>query len=422
MGEIYSNAEKVYAYPGYDLGPSVIGMDRVLQSPDEDKEPGLGTILGHLDMFCQPYWARLWIVQELRLAKDVSFWFSAQILKNRHVAKMADWLCDNEKDVRKAVGTTALHLGYQALAERFFETAAPRVQSLLGRSAPPRNADLRTVIDAYRHCICQDYRDKVFGLQALVDPLQRLTIDYSKDAEQMVYSAVEAFVIRAALADRLKDHEIQLWEYESDVKTNMVELSRRVLNEKPDKSFLRHGDLLAAKLASSMNTSLSTPYITKTLTWARLILDLPFVFGGFERSPNVYKKRRTYSRGNWEKVGHAALEFASTAMQIQFSEDLDNADIQFRTYVSEWDHRQRSSTYTQDSFIPVASRIIYEIAKKRKFVLFGSCLWHPTEYPGTGTPSSPSDYSSNGRSNTGGRGAGQDWHNGAPSWRDSMRR
>jgi hypothetical protein len=210
----------------------------------------------------------------------------------------------------------------------------------------------------------------------------------------MVYSAVEALVIRAALADQLQRYELRLWRYESRYKNAKVEHYDPYyiwLQEKPDKCFLGEGDMLAAKLTLSMNTSLSIPYITKALTWARLILHLPNIFGDFKKFPIGYLKKRTYSLVNWEKVGRAALEFASTPMQIRFSEDLLAVDIQYRTYVSEWDHHLRRAGDTEDLLTPVAGRIIYEIAKKRKFVVFGNCLWHPTEYPGTGTPSSRGD-------------------------------
>lgn len=50
--------------------------------------------------------------------------------------------------------------------------------------------DLLDVLDQYCHQLCNDPRDRIFGLLALVKPDQRVAIDYSKSVELIIMEAI----------------------------------------------------------------------------------------------------------------------------------------------------------------------------------------------------------------------------------------
>jgi hypothetical protein len=80
MGGIYAQAAGVYAYLGPADDLPAIPTDF---PPGNSDEIDTQILFALANVFNRPYWRRVWIVPELRLAKQVLFWYSDQILRKK---------------------------------------------------------------------------------------------------------------------------------------------------------------------------------------------------------------------------------------------------------------------------------------------------------------------------------------------------
>lgn len=159
MQQIYQNAECVYAWLGSAENDSDRAMRLIASAKVDDKVSKLDS---HLrlwspddihqplrDLFRRDYWYRLWIVQEIVLAKQVI------VLCGQHCVSLEKmqaycWTGDAEKLIDSRL--------YQPGEAHFALWAA---------------------IAAFHDRSCEDNRDMIFGLQGIVVPAERVPIDYA---------------------------------------------------------------------------------------------------------------------------------------------------------------------------------------------------------------------------------------------------
>ena len=136
------------------------------------------------EMFANPYWSRLWILQETLLARrlkldsgfDFIDWSSFQLL------------CDPEH--KDALVNAPEHIRW--LAKR--TTSAKQI----------------LVCDAIMHCTdneCADPRDKIYGIQSLLGRRNRLKVNYAKSVGDVFLEAA-VMVVRSSVCVIGDEHEM----------------------------------------------------------------------------------------------------------------------------------------------------------------------------------------------------------------------
>ena len=112
----------------------------------------------------KPYWKRLWVVQEVFIAKS-------RII-----------LCGNHCLSWKAFHAfTYLHGHPRACNDAF---------QLCIAANGGRLEDLDTVVQRYSTKECEDGRDKIYGIQTLAKPEHRMYVDYNKSAVQLLIDVI----------------------------------------------------------------------------------------------------------------------------------------------------------------------------------------------------------------------------------------
>jgi hypothetical protein len=172
MQRIYENALSVVLYLGYEDADSSIAL-QVLRNPE--RLLNLNNVeLGSLKaLFKRPYFSRLWIVQEVALAKSLYFY--------------------------RGSSETFIPLFSRGTLESLLtvkETAPTWIKySSLRQSTEPRS--LWSLLQDTNSCHCSDPRDKVFGILSLVtaNSKKELKPDYSLSVEE-VYTGIGALLIR----------------------------------------------------------------------------------------------------------------------------------------------------------------------------------------------------------------------------------
>lgn len=123
--------------------------------------------------FCEnPYWTRLWIIQELKLSSRLLLWWGER-------AFSAD-------ECLAALRTEPFNPNYRLCNGRHDSL---RIESLLFRKAPgsnelPRSTNekhrLQDVIDWIENTQCEDPRDFMFGIQSILQQESRMEVDYTR--------------------------------------------------------------------------------------------------------------------------------------------------------------------------------------------------------------------------------------------------
>ena len=190
MGDIFQSADAVYSW----LGPPTTESDRVLSCIDaiknlraqnrtwasisKEKQGELETIQ---DVVQRSYWTRLWIKQEVILAKDVWFFCGDRV---------TNWK-DMQFGISLASGSSRKPLRQRNSVERnqASETGRQNVNSLLqSRSNTWTKASLSQLVAKFRNAGCQDGRDRIYGLLSLVDDetSNAIKVDYEKPLLQVL--------------------------------------------------------------------------------------------------------------------------------------------------------------------------------------------------------------------------------------------
>lgn len=109
-----------------------------------------------------PYWTRLWIVQEIALARSRRILFGNRSLPWDSLAEICSQVIEHGLD--KILGCEPHH--------------AFALSGLTKGAYGSYQTELHTILWNFSDRGCAEPRDKVYGLQALLEPRRRLTVDY----------------------------------------------------------------------------------------------------------------------------------------------------------------------------------------------------------------------------------------------------
>jgi hypothetical protein len=203
MQAIYQRAEEVIIWldnlPSSGRFPDFLASldGTALQKKADVKDKSLEAHSeGFEDFVNDTYWTRLWIVQEILLARKLSFaspssWCPWEKLENAHFVVDIHWRrCTVAWFLNQRSAKNKREWGYEDYEDH----------------EPPRGYyPLAQLIFACSGSQCQDARDKIYGLQGLVMPTQRLEIDYSKTMEEVCLDAMEVVLQTGPEAWRVEE-------------------------------------------------------------------------------------------------------------------------------------------------------------------------------------------------------------------------
>jgi hypothetical protein len=175
MGDLYKAADAIYAWLGEsEAQDDDGGMKCVAQTIDLRKQRmswmqirrDVGDIETRMrDISTSTYWGRMWIKQEALLAKDVWF-FQAHSVAHWQDVTFAARLCPAQpKDPSSRAMLSLLQARERGLV----------------------HYELRDLVGRFADAGCQDPRDRIYALLALVDPWisRQITVDYTKPVMQV---------------------------------------------------------------------------------------------------------------------------------------------------------------------------------------------------------------------------------------------
>ena len=90
-----------------------------------------------------------------------------------------------------------LHMFDERVAEHLDSDLSDKIGHLLEDSVLyqiKNSTDLEWLLDDYRFSSCQDYRDKIFGLQSLVANSQRIAVDYTIGAHDLLLQVLRSVI------------------------------------------------------------------------------------------------------------------------------------------------------------------------------------------------------------------------------------
>lgn len=198
MAQIYSSARRVHIWLGRERGASDGVMDDIqiykspyrlpngLQcrlSPDHEDAMSMG-----LQCFAYlseaQYWNRLWIIQEILLAKSISVMCGSRTIPWSQLEVLLNDILQYLKNAQKPVDDIvyAESLRSSNLGRFILERQKMLSEGVYGAA---RLFDWYNIIQLSRESCCTDVRDRVFGVLGLVDPSFRIPVDYSLSTERI---------------------------------------------------------------------------------------------------------------------------------------------------------------------------------------------------------------------------------------------
>ena len=396
MGEIYSHATEVFAYIG--TLPTTFPMHRfvirVYQPPESwriDDEADRDAVRTVLYMLTEKYWSRLWIVQELLLAKKITIWYGKFFVRSTVLALA---MVQELPWKQHITGLQTLNTDWkQADIEKrcLLQTLEQqkRVFALLRghHTLSHKDSDgfslthLDAIIDQFYDCECQDSRDKIFGLQALVMPTERIPIDYTIDREQLNVQVLRQLVLNLSTAN-------------SDLTflRRFAEVSRkRVLCDK-----------LVESIARSSGRFEYFRGVTAALIWSRKLALLPMKLADLVASEwtRLMWVEIQNAEELWYECWESLSSQAATQHQQRLGESLRDVACRDALHVQisemavsiqrlaerpedkEAQQELRRLMATSCSKIEQSARkIINDALRRHGFVVYGQFVYHPEEWP-----------------------------------------
>jgi hypothetical protein len=149
-----------------------------------------GPALQHF--FGNPYWTRLWIVQEIMLAKDILIMCGKTLLPWKDLRHFCTYGQDSlPLDAKQAVPEQVLWLAQH-------DSSAIRYT-------------YQDLLRAFCTNVCEDPRDKIYGLQGLVreiDKMDEAEIDYTKPVHVVYQHTIKAMLLsRNRTSDNQQKHQ-----------------------------------------------------------------------------------------------------------------------------------------------------------------------------------------------------------------------
>lgn len=194
MRDIYSRAEKVAIYLGGDTGQDVdTPAGRLMQRLSDERFRAGKAVTenwgggfdyhGICDLFGQPYWSRIWVIQEVLLARK------ADIILGDASISLHEFTNNFMKQLPESIGALLPLWIYSLGGSRFGDVDA-----------------FTNLLDKTSACQASDERDMVFALFGLVQgaSLEGLVADYSKTMTEIYTGLAAYFLIRHGKSVLLK--------------------------------------------------------------------------------------------------------------------------------------------------------------------------------------------------------------------------
>lgn len=400
MGDIFSRASSVWAWLGTTSWMPNFGIE-IMEACRRfvPSQTIVSELLYSLDIFTRPYWSRLWVVQEICLGKSHLFWCGSDVVSRRVLHKRFSYHFDSKffdfwkvvLQLRQEVPASRatqqiwklLYLDDRGGVEPADQLRA--ISTLLGPSIHDSDAqmlDLDQAIQKFSGNICTDPRDNVYGLQMLVEPDQRIPIDYDKTLRNVVFDC-------AVLIMRHKRNECLL---------NDVHLGW---------SFVTCGDIFSSNVYSLMRglgkifaTAGLSEDLLATLLWSYmmanfindLLLAAPSGRVSWDERLNFtdFRRRTVWHRAAMNAVSTKQKAFGLELLECAISgrlralidrygrEVVDTASLESTAGVG----RNRSQ-YEEciTDLLSTTKEVIERTAGRHGFVIYGDFLSHPDDWP-----------------------------------------
>ena len=343
MGEIYSRAQEVYAWLGamttFPLRDSAWDQKHVQ----------------FLYMATQEYWQRLWIVQELSLAKEVRIFSRFETITlfdfARSLRDFTDtwWPQDDCEEITvQRYNVYGIHRKtIMMLSDASF---TPQYQ---------RSIELATALIQHASQLCSDPRDKVFGLQSLVLPSQRVKPDHGSTLHYVNRTALwNAIVLRPA-----EEVMYSNWSLANLGSIGIVHETR----------------LRAYRFLDTITSSMQLPPLdAHTLLWAHIVPKLPSDLRAMKDvtiSLGNEVHIRNFMFSGWDVMWTKLEEISTTPRQKLVAKDFLEVS---RTY-DEFAKLPEDKVKVINRVAEVVTLIISEIGTRHGFFMYGECLRHPDD-------------------------------------------
>ncbi|GAB1315425.1 hypothetical protein MFIFM68171_05635 [Madurella fahalii] len=209
MTDIYSNADTVAIWLGPEADDSDLATDILKRVAEEADNPQallsfltrklsrrtLGTVVA---LFEREYWRRLWVVQEVFHAKDITVYCGSSALPWSVYKRASDAFVNNKAHIshffpshvpQSDRSTVATHFGFSQVLTYQGPASLPNIASITGLG----DASLLEVMRACRRKLSTEPRDKVFGLLGVLPPAIRdeFPVDYNLPVKEVYTNVVD---------------------------------------------------------------------------------------------------------------------------------------------------------------------------------------------------------------------------------------
>ena len=180
MGDVYKAADAIYAWLGESETPVDDGMRCIAETavlrerhvPWIQIRREVGDVEARIRRIStSSYWTRMWIKQEALLAKDLWFFYGQDVANWQNVSFVAK-LCPRPRSNRQSQASS-----FRAM-----------LSLLEARDGQLAQSELCDLIQRFADAKCQDPRDRIYALLALIDQKtsQQIVVDYQKPVLQVL--------------------------------------------------------------------------------------------------------------------------------------------------------------------------------------------------------------------------------------------
>jgi hypothetical protein len=190
MREIYSYADSVFLWLGEKDLSSYSNQAMTFlatRKPIQSKDMNLKHFWSHrqatgvLGVCQRPYWTRIWIVQELLLARDVMIYCGPESMPWHHFQRYFDDL------------SIIVQHGRERHIRAAFVLESPAM-NIVNVKRGWQNLQSRSMLSLLKICCNQeatDIRDKIYALHGLANDVDGLAVDYTLTVKQLLIAAFE---------------------------------------------------------------------------------------------------------------------------------------------------------------------------------------------------------------------------------------
>lgn len=383
MGGIYSRALNVDVWLGHGLNcPVHLGLT-------DELNVGLPESLW---MATADYWSRLWIVQELLLARRIRVCWRKESLRTVDFFARLD-------EVNKIEPATLMTWRHEDVSRRLrlyhkeYRTTIRRLlnHTLSGQIPDPGRRDLATILLHYGQKNCADPRDKVFGLQSLVRRSQRIDADYSKGLHEMARTTFWHVLVLGPPGENLCNR----WSLVTPGDTDR-DMLFQCLRWTAD-TFNVHGSEL------------------KRLAWAYMVPRIPLDLRLMASALSSRILGQEVMLAHWDQICKMIIMLATTPKQeliaqeffaasnipdewmkahLSGPQDIDSWCRNMQMGLKDWEEPRPICPNVLEDRADATAWLIADAGTRHGFFMCGQCLRHPDEpwlFP-TGAPSTLNDY------------------------------